>query len=807
MSSLPRAFRPHASAAPPPDGMPQGMPHGALPHGALPVTGLLTVATPLATAAAEQPRRGWPLVLAAWAGYSAMMVMLFELTATQGSRTFGWSVPVMFGVGAFWAAATPLVRRLTVRLAPERVGMARSVALHGAAALALSVTSIVLRWALFALIYRGEGAPSLLGMLGRLLDYYVFLYALLVALARAANSHRAYVERARHALLAEARLARARLAYLQRQLQPHFLFNALNVTAELTQEAPSVAERMLRQLARLLRAATAHLTEAEVRLRDELHVLDAYVDVQRTRFGDALQVTYDFDPRAMDLLVPAFVLQPLVENAIRHGLASGQGRVRVTTALGPDEQGGERLRLEVTNDGAPPLSPERSSGGRTGGHGIGLRNTRDRLAQLYGNWHRLEIRYAPGVGTTVELELPARPAPAHMPTRVGAAPVESAPPIDAAIVVELAPAAAPRREANANDAALANAASLGSVASVAAVGSAPAEPEGDDAAVSPGLTVPFRAIAGFWTACALVWCLQVLLMGLGGIARLDEARNYLTQFVGAGTWALLTPLVLWLARRVRLSREQWAGPLALHVVVCAALAVAQVAVARTVFGSDVPLFSIAVVFPMTLNGVIYASLVAWSHARDFSLWHRERAVATARLEADLEVTRVRSVAVELRPEFVAGVLTGAADVAVAHPERAESIVEELADLLRTLLDESRATRAPTVREELALLGQSLDLLSLTAGRPVRLRSDVPADLQGATLSAGALRRVLDIACARVALADADALEVRVTVTAGASDAANVSGGVVRVTRTGPWLVARVRAAEEAAGNASLAAAS
>ncbi|GLC24532.1 histidine kinase [Roseisolibacter agri] len=791
MSSLPRALRPHASA-PPSDGLPLGMPPGALP-----VTGLLTVATPLATAAAQRPRRGWPLVLAAWAGYSAMMVMLFEVTATQGTATFGWSVPVMFGVGAFWAAVTPLVRRLTVRLAPERVGLARSVALHGAAALGLSVASIVLRWALFAVIYRGEGAPSLLGMLGRLLDYYVFLYALLVALSRAANSHRAYVERARHALLAEARLARARLAYLQRQLQPHFLFNALNVTAELTQEAPSVAERMLRQLARLLRAATAHLTDAEVRLYDELHVLDAYVDVQRTRFGDALTVTYDFDPRAMDLLVPAFVLQPLVENAIRHGLASGQGQVRVATALLPGTPGAERLHLSVTNDGAPPLATERPSVTRTGGHGIGLRNTRDRLAQLYGEWHRFDIRYDPGVGTTVELELPARSAPAHAPTRVGATPpIESAPPPDAAIVVELAPAAAARRDAPAPE-----------PPAVAA------EPAGDAVAVSPGLRVPFRAIAGFWTACALVWCLQVLLMGLGGIARLDEARNYLVQFVGAGTWALLTPLVFWLARRVRLSRERWAGPLALHVVVCAVIAVAQVAVARAVFGADVPLFSIAVVFPMTLNGVIYASLVAWSHARDFSVWHRERAVATARLEADLEMTRVRSVAVELRPEFVAGVLTGAADVAVTQPERAESIVERLADLLRTLLDESRATRAPTVREELSLLEQSLDVLSLTAGRPVRLRSDVPADLQGATLSAGALRRVLDVASARVALADADALEVRVTVTAGASDAANVSGGVVRVTRTGPWLVARVRAAEGTSGNAgpaggaSLAAAS
>ncbi|MDF1503989.1 histidine kinase, partial [Roseisolibacter sp. H3M3-2] len=396
-----------------------------------PVDGLLTVATPLAgTAAAERPRRRWPLVVAGWGAYSALMVVLFELTATRGARTFGWSVPVMFGVGAFWAAATPLVRRLTLRLAPERVGLARSVALHGGAALALSVASVLLRWLLFRLVYPAESVPPLLGMLGRLLDYYVFLYALLVALVRAAGSHRLYVERARHALLAEARLARARLAYLQRQLQPHFLFNALNVTAELTQEAPAVAERMLRQLARLLRAATAHLTDAEVRLRDELHVLDAYVDVQRTRFGDALTVSYAFEPRAMELLVPAFVLQPLVENAIRHGLASGRGRVRVATALVAGARGDgsdDRLRLEVTNDG-PLAAPAGGGAARAGGHGIGLRNTRDRLAQLYGDWHHFDIAHREGVGTTVELELPARPAPAHAPTRVPAAAAEAPPP-------------------------------------------------------------------------------------------------------------------------------------------------------------------------------------------------------------------------------------------------------------------------------------------------------------------------------------------------------------------------------------------
>ncbi|MDF1504512.1 hypothetical protein, partial [Roseisolibacter sp. H3M3-2] len=366
-----------------------------------------------------------------------------------------------------------------------------------------------------------------------------------------------------------------------------------------------------------------------------------------------------------------------------------------------------------------------------------------------------------------------------------------APPPAGAFVVELAPASAGRREAPAPV--------------PAAPEPAPAAPTAsppDDA----GLRLPFQAVLGFWAAIALVWCLQVLLMGLGGAVPLDEWRNYAVQFVGAMTWAALTPAVLWLARRVHLSRDRWAGPLALHLAACAAIAVGRhVLVRRLVFGDAAPLFTIGTVFPMTLSAVIYAALVAWSHARDFARWHRERAVATLRLEADLERTRVRSVAVELRPEFVAGVLTGAADVAVAHPDRAEAVVERLADLLRTLLDESRAQRAPTVREELALLEQSLALLSLTGGRAVRLRSDVPPDLPGATLAAGALRRVLDVASARAARGDAPAFEVRVTVTAGASDAANVSGGVVRVTRTGPWLVARVAAAESAGGGALAAA--
>ncbi len=306
-------------------------------------------ALPPAPPATPHARGRWRVrtaIVGAWAAYGAANVLLYEASGTAPGTSLGWSVPVMLAVATFWVAATPVVGSITRRLARPGVGRARRVAFHAVAALALALASIAVRWLVLGLVGDFARPVTFATLVSRTLDVHLCMYALLAALTSASEADRDYVARTRRALALEGQLARARLDHLQRQLQPHFLFNALNAVAELTREAPGQAARMLRQLARLFRAATGHLAGAEVPLADELAVLDAYVDVQRTRTGGGLRVTYAVDPAARDALVPPFVLQPLVENAIRHGLAAraGRGRVAVTAAAA-----GGRLLLRVAD--------------------------------------------------------------------------------------------------------------------------------------------------------------------------------------------------------------------------------------------------------------------------------------------------------------------------------------------------------------------------------------------------------------------------------------------------------------------------
>jgi two-component system LytT family sensor kinase len=199
-----------------------------------------------------------------------------------------------------------------------------------------------------------------------------------------------------------AQIADARLAALREQLHPHFLFNTLQTVSTLLRRDPDAAEAVLGRLSELLRRTLAREAAHEVPLAEELHFLALYVAIQQTRFGDRLAVRTEVDPRARGALVPHLVLQPLVENAIRHGAElRGGGRVEVSAHLRDG-----RLVLRVADDG--PGLPERWSA-RPGG--VGLANTRARLQALYGDRCRLLLERPAEGGLTVTVALPFRSAP------------------------------------------------------------------------------------------------------------------------------------------------------------------------------------------------------------------------------------------------------------------------------------------------------------------------------------------------------------------------------------------------------------
>jgi two-component sensor histidine kinase len=200
---------------------------------------------------------------------------------------------------------------------------------------------------------------------------------------------------------AQDQLSEARLQSLRLQLQPHFLFNTLNAITALIGSEPRAAERMVSGLSELLRASLRSADEQEVSLARELDHLKLYTDIQRTRFGDRLDVQLDVDPVTRNAMVPSLLLQPLVENAIRHGLAPRAigGQVHVSAA-----RDGEELRLEVRDDGVGA----QTRGGSLSREGVGLANTRERLRRLHGERQRFVYETRPGAGFAVRIALPFR---------------------------------------------------------------------------------------------------------------------------------------------------------------------------------------------------------------------------------------------------------------------------------------------------------------------------------------------------------------------------------------------------------------
>ena len=230
----------------------------------------------------------------------------------------------------------------------------------------------------------------------------VIRFWMISAAYHAVAYHREVREREAGAARLQVSLARARLESLEGRLHPHFLFNTLNAIAALIRENPKAAERMVADLSELLRAALGAEPGREVALAREIELLGRYVAIQQARFQDRLRVSIEADPETLSAVVPHLVLQPLVENAIRHGIAPRESGGTVWVRAHRD---GDVLRLLVQDDGVgygrAPSSP--GSGG-----GFGLAGTRARLANLYGERGVLRVDGDLPNGTLVTVELPFR---------------------------------------------------------------------------------------------------------------------------------------------------------------------------------------------------------------------------------------------------------------------------------------------------------------------------------------------------------------------------------------------------------------
>jgi hypothetical protein len=225
-----------------------------------------------------------------------------------------------------------------------------------------------------------------------------FMYGLIVGLCYSIRMQQRNQLQQEALVAAEGLAARAQVGALRAQLNPHFLFNALHSLAPLVRHDPDAAEAALDRLGDLLRYALDDKMCGDVTLDDEWSFVRNYLALEQLRLGDRLRVEADLDEDALDQLVPSFLLQPLVENAVRHGIAplARGGTIAVTARVE-----GQRLLISVSDDGAGALDHDIRNAG-----GLGLRALRERLAVRYAGAARLDVHTSPGAGLRVGLALP-----------------------------------------------------------------------------------------------------------------------------------------------------------------------------------------------------------------------------------------------------------------------------------------------------------------------------------------------------------------------------------------------------------------
>ena len=302
----------------------------------------------------------------------------------------------------FWALMAPEVMWLARRFQFERGALVRAVAVHLPAVVLFSFAHIAameaVNWWLAYSAGKSYAWWSQVERAGLLyVDWEMMTYWAIVGLTHALVYYRESRKRAVRAVQLETKLVEAQLKTLQQQLHPHFLFNTLHAISALMHKDVQAADRVLMQLSDLLRITLEHLGNQEVALEAELSALAKYLEIERTRLADRLVVRFDVQPETLDTRVPSLILQPLVENSIKYGVArrAGTGHIDISA-----RREGDKLRLEVRDNGIG-LSEDALTALQKG---IGVSTTRARLQHLFGADFRFEFhRLAQGLAVIVAL--------------------------------------------------------------------------------------------------------------------------------------------------------------------------------------------------------------------------------------------------------------------------------------------------------------------------------------------------------------------------------------------------------------------
>jgi sensor histidine kinase YesM len=356
-------------------------------------------------------RRRWARIALIWSVWTLIGIVFtlqyyFASFRSQRPIKFVDSLYVQMAWSYLWALATPLVLWLSSKIPIERHNWVRSSLIHLPLSILLSVAVTAIGHVILWLHWDWPiGKPFSFERLTRFVignfSEGIGIYLLIALMGHAYSYYRRYRQGELRSLQLEAQLSQAQLQALKMQLHPHFLFNTLHSISALLNHHPEAARTMITRLGDFLRLTLENSGTQEVTLRKEMEFLRCYLEIERVRFQDRLMTRMDVSPPALDAIVPNLILQPIVENAIRHGIAprSTPGLIEI---LAKPHNG--TLRIQIRDNG-PGLPADRTSE-KIFTKGLGLANTERRLDRLYGAAHRFDLSNDPEGGLIVTLEIP-----------------------------------------------------------------------------------------------------------------------------------------------------------------------------------------------------------------------------------------------------------------------------------------------------------------------------------------------------------------------------------------------------------------